>query len=69
MVASRRSQPGGLGKHAGRSMTRTMQRRKFKPRRILLAETGVVGGDSVIRRGSLASRSWRNGTGAVDPPA
>src|SRR2546426_10484456 len=47
MVASRRSQPGGLGKHAGRSMTRTMQRRNLKPRRILLAETG--------------SRGWRLG--------
>ena len=43
MVASRRSQPGGPGKRAGRSMTRTMQRRNMQPRRRLLAETGARG--------------------------
>ena len=43
MTASRRSQPGGPGKHAGRSMKRTMQRRNPLPRRVLLAETGTRG--------------------------
>jgi hypothetical protein len=31
MAAPGRSQSGGLGKRAGRSMTRTMQRRNFSP--------------------------------------
>ena len=61
MAARRRSQPGGLGKHTGRSMTRTMQRRNLTTRRILLAETAVVGGDSVLCRGSLVPRRQHNG--------
>ena len=56
MASSCRSQSGGLGKRTGRSMKRTMQRRKGLPRRVLLAETGVVGGDSLIIRGSLEPR-------------
>jgi len=34
---------------------------KYKPRRVLLAEAGVVGGDSVWDRGSLVSRHQHNG--------
>ena len=67
MASARRSQSGGLGKHAGRSMKRTMQRRKGLPRRILLAETGFVGGDSVIIRGSLASPHQGTTGGCGEP--
>ena len=67
MTSLRRSQSGGLGKHMGRSMTRTIQRRNGKPRRGLLAETGIVGGDSVIVRGSLAP--WRVHNGKAPGPA
>src|SRR5882724_13103782 len=66
MVASRRSQPGGLGKHAGRSMTRTMQRRKLKPRRTLLAETGSRGwrlGDKTRKPGIAAPAQREGGRG------
>ena len=62
MTPLRHSQPGGLGKHAGRSMKRTMQRRKTSSRRTLLAEAGSGGGDSVLRGGSLASLVQHNGT-------
>jgi len=55
------SQSGGLGKHAGRSMKRTMQRRNTYPRQELLAEAGIGGGNSVLRGGSLASRFQHNG--------
>ena len=61
VASSRRSQPGGLGKRAGRSIKRTMQPRNHMPRRELLAETGVVGGDSLIDRGSLESLCGYNG--------
>ena len=40
-----------------------MQRRKTLPRQALLAETGSVGGDSVVARGSLVSRRPHNGRG------
>ena len=68
MASSCRSQSGGLGKRTGRSMKRTMQRRKGLARRVLLAETGVVSGDSVIIGGSLeprghATRGFRGLTG------
>src|SRR5207245_9911780 len=69
VIASRRSKPGGPGKYAGRSMKRTMQRRNPLPRRVLLAETGTVGGDSLIARGSLASRWVHNGKATANPPA
>jgi hypothetical protein len=39
VASSRRSQSGGLGKRAGRNITRTMQLRNRITRRILLAET------------------------------
>ena len=64
MVASRRSQPGGLGKHAGRSMKRTMQRRNHKPRPGLLAETGSRGwrlGDRT-RKPGIAVPAQREGS-------
>ena len=63
----RRSQPGGLGKHTGRSLTRTMQRRNPAPRRGLLAETGDVGGDSLGNRGSLVPLRRRT-TGSGSGP-
>lgn len=63
MTSLRRSQSGGLGKHAGRSIKRTMQRRKHEPRQGLLAEAGSCGGDSVLRGGSLASQFEDNGEG------
>jgi hypothetical protein len=55
------SQSGGLGKHAGRSMKRTMQRRNTYPRQELLAEAGTCGGDSVLWGGSLTSPLQHNG--------
>ena len=39
-----------------------MQRRKALPRQVVLAETGVVGGDSVRGRGSLVAGRERNGS-------
>ena len=38
------------------------------PRQAWLAETGSVGGDSVVARGSLVSQRPHNGRGAADPP-
>ena len=55
MTPLRRSQPGGLGKHAGRSMKRTMQRRNWILRRELLAEPDA-------RRWRLGSDSRQPGT-------
>jgi hypothetical protein len=53
IASSCRSQSGGLGKGAGRSIKRTMQPRNGLPRLILLVETGFVVGDSLEIRGSL----------------
>ena len=61
VTSSRRSQSGGLDKRAGRSIKRTMQPRNGLPRRVLLAEAGLVVGDSVIIRGSLESPGEHNG--------
>src|SRR3990172_3294518 len=64
MVASHRSQPGGPGKHAGRSMTRTMQRRNHKPRPGVLAGTGSRGwrlGDRT-RKPGIAVPAQREGS-------
>ena len=44
-----RSQSGERGKHMGRSMTRTMQRRNASPRQGLLAETGSCGWRLVVK--------------------
>ena len=64
MTSSRRSQPGGRGKQAGRSIKRTMQLRKGLPRRLLLAETGGVvrrlGNNS--RKSGIIVRIQREGT-------
>ena len=49
----RRSQSGGLGKRTGRSMKRTMQRRKDPPVEYYWQRRAVVEGDSLIFRGSL----------------
>jgi len=69
VIAPGRSQPGGPGKHAGRSMTRTMQRRNFQPRRILLAETGARGWRLAdrTRKPGIAAPAQREGV--ADPPA
>jgi hypothetical protein len=48
------SQPGGLGKHSGRSVKRTIQRRNAESRQVLLAET-------VTRGWRLAQRSRKPG--------
>ena len=61
VASSCRSQSGGLGKEAGRSIKRTMQPRNGLPRLILLAGTGFVDGDSLIIRGSLESAREHNG--------
>ena len=61
VTSSRHSQSGGLGKRAGRSIKRTMQPRNGIPRRTLLAETGIAGGNSVIGRGSLESTAAKVG--------
>src|SRR5439155_6557892 len=65
VTASRRSQPGGPGKHAGRSMTRTMQRRNPLPRRALLAETGTRGWrlGHTTRKSGIAVGAQREGHG------
>jgi hypothetical protein len=77
MTSSCRNQPGGLGKHAGRNITRTMQPRNRLPRRVLLVEAGFVVGDSLIIRGSLESpceyngKAWRTtgvGIGEISGP-
>src|SRR6266446_9399953 len=63
MVASRRSQSGGPGKPAGRSMTRTMQRRKFKPVGDCWQRRAVVGrlGDRT-RKPGIAAPAQREGS-------
>ena len=67
MAPSRRSQPGELGKHAGRSMKRTMQRRNARTRRGLLAETG----DSWVATRCKVGEAWHRGsstTGSCHEP-
>jgi hypothetical protein len=61
VASSCRSQSGGLGKDAGRSIKRTMQPRNGLPRLALLAETGFVDGDALEIRGSLESPCEHNG--------
>jgi hypothetical protein len=56
-----RSQSGGQGKHTGRSMKRTMQRRNPIPAGYCWQRRGIRGGDSVFRGGSLASLIEHNG--------
>jgi hypothetical protein len=61
VTSSCRNQPGGLGKHAGRSIKRTDAAPKSRIRRLLLVETGIVSGDSIGFRGSLESLREHNG--------
>jgi hypothetical protein len=56
VTASGRSQSGGLGKRVGRSITRTMQRRKVTPVGYCWQRRVLVGDDSLIIRGSLVLR-------------
>ena len=60
-TSSCRNQPGGLGKHAGRSIKRTDAAPKSLTRLSLLVETAIVGGDSIGFRGSLESLREQNG--------
>lgn len=53
LTSLRRSQPGGPGKHTSRSIKRTMQHRKHNPVRYCWQRRALVGGDSLIVRGSL----------------
>ena len=62
MSFPRRSQPGGRGKPAGRSITRRMQRRYRAPPGIA-GRGGNAGGDSVLTRGSLVLSPGDNGRG------
>jgi hypothetical protein len=72
VVSSCRSQSGGLGKHAGRNIKRTMQPRNRMPRQELLAEAGVCGWRLVAnsRKPGIAVRVQREDTvdhrGGVD---
>src|SRR2546425_1660352 len=61
LTLSRRSQPGGLGKRAGRNIKRTMQPRNDSTRQLLLAETALWLATRLIRRGSLESSCEYNG--------
>ena len=55
LTLSRCSQPGGLGKRAGRNIKRTMQPRNESTREVLLAETALRMATRLIRRESLES--------------
>jgi len=68
-LVRRRSQSGGLGKHTGRSMTRTMQRRNC------ITPSGIAGRDGRCG-GRLTDRTREPGigvrtqrVGASAPPA
>ena len=59
MTSFGHSQSGGQGKHTGRSMKRTMQRRNPIPAGYCWQRRALVGGDSGTKRGSLALRCAR----------
>ena len=59
MPPSGRTQSGGQGKHTGRSIMRTLQRRNMRPVGYSWERRELVGGDSVLTRGSLAARRQR----------
>src|SRR5262249_46731959 len=59
VTSSGRSQSGGLGNQTGRSIMRTMPRRKVLPAEYCWQRRALVGGDSGTKRGSLASRCVR----------
>ena len=67
MTSLGRSQSGGQGKHAGRSIKRTMQRRNHEPRRVLLAEAGRLGVATPYYEEEAWYR-WSNTTGWTSGP-